>query len=198
MSILRNVILLAGLFGFAAPLAAQEYTFKVDSKFVNIAFESKMEVEDIVGTSRTVSGSAKLVKGGGSFDIVVPVESLKTGIDMRDEHLRGEYWLDAAKYPTLRFYGTSVKDLGSGVYEVAGKFVLRGVEKALVVKVQVATIPAEKAASVGMEKANWIRVRAAFKVRLSDFGVKIPDMAAAKVADEWSISVSLFGKEVAK
>jgi polyisoprenoid-binding protein YceI len=169
----------------------------VDSKFVNISFESKMDVEDIVGTSRSVSGTARL-GSNGSFDIVVPVESLRTGIEMRDEHLRGEYWLNAAKYPEIRFHGTGIKDLGGGVYEVSGKFALHGVEKPLVVKVQVANIPAAKAAAVGMENANWIRVRASFKVKLSDFGVKVPDMAAAKVSDEWSISLSLFGKEVGK
>ncbi len=194
----RTLSVLAILFGFAAPLQAQEYSFQVDGKFVNITFESKMDVEDIVGTSRSVSGQAKLGKGGGSFDLVVPVDSLKTGIDMRDEHLRGGYWLDSAKFPTLRFYGASIKDLGGGTYEVAGKFVLKGVEKALTVKVNVAQIPADKAGAVGMDKVNWIRVRAAFKIKLSDFGIKIPDMAAAKVADEWSISISIFGKEVAK
>lgn len=197
MKLMGTLSTLVVLLAVAAPLKAQEYSFAVDSKFVNITFESKMDVEDIVGTSRTIAGTAKLGKAA-SFDITVPVDSLKTGIDMRDEHLRGGYWLDSAKFPNVRFYGASIKDLGGGTYEVAGKFVLKGVEKAMTVKVAVAQIPADKAGAVGMDKVNWVRVRASFKIKLSDFGIKIPDMAAAKVSDEWTVSLSIFGKEVAK
>lgn len=197
MKLVATISFLAVVFAIGTPAMGQEYTFAVDSKFVNITFESKMHVEDIVGTSRTISGTAKLGKVA-SFDLTVPVESLKTGIDMRDEHLRGGYWLDSAKYPNVRFYGTGIRDLGDGSYEVSGKFVLKGVEKAMTVKVAVAKIPADKATAVGMEKVNWVRVRTSFKIRLSDFGIKIPDMAAAKVSDEWTVSLSLFGKEASK
>lgn len=178
--------------------SAQTYDFKVDSKFVNITFESKMDLEDIVGTSRTVTGTAKLTKGATSFDLSVPVDSMMTGIEVRDDHMRNEYWLNAAKYPNIRFYGQSIKEIGGGVYEVAGKFVMRGVEKPLTVKVNVAKIPADKAGAAGMEKVNWVRLRASFKIKLSDHGLKVPEMAAAKVADEWNVSISIFGKEVAK
>ncbi|MBM4373269.1 MAG: hypothetical protein FJ098_16555 [Deltaproteobacteria bacterium] len=45
-----------------------------------------------------------------------------------------------------------------------------------------------------MGKVAWVRIRGEFQVRLSDFGVTIPAMAAAKVNDLWTVRVSLFGK----
>lgn len=174
---------------------AQDFSFDVDAKFVNISFESIKDLEDILGVSRSVSGSATLKGKSATFDIRVPVASLRTGIDLRDEHMRSEHWLDAARYPHIRFYGDSIKELGPGKYEVKGNFSMHGVDKPLTVVVDVVAISPEQAKAAGMEAKKWVKVRASFVVRLSDHGIKVPDMALAKVSDEWRINVSIFGKE---
>jgi polyisoprenoid-binding protein YceI len=186
--------------GLLLPTAAvaQTYDFGVDSKFVNIAFESRMDVEDILGVSHSITGTASLAPGAGSFDFKVPVDSLRTGIDLRDEHLRSEYWLDAKKYPAIAFKGSRIKSLGGDRYEVSGTFSLHGVGKPLTVTVEATRIGRELAVKAGMKEANWLRVRAEFEVKLSDFGVAIPDMAAAKVSDSWKVRLSLFAMETAK
>lgn len=191
----------AAIYMFLAILAvpfgasAQEYDFAVHSKFVNITFESQMDVEDIIGTSNSIKGFLSLKGDSGKFKLAVPVDTLKTGIDMRDEHIRSEHWLNSAKYPDISFSGASVTDQGQGKYKVTGKFIIKGVEKASSVQVQTRKIPAATAKKLNMGDGNWLRVRAEFKVKLSDHGVKIPDMAAAKVNDEWTVKVSLFAKE---
>ena len=174
---------------------AQTYSFDVDGKFVNIAFESRMDVEDILGTSHSVSGHVRLTgDSGGSFKLEVPVDTLKTGIDMRDEHLRPAHWLDAEKHPKISFEGDSVRSLGNGKYAITGNFTLHGVSRELTVTIDSREIPKERAASLGMGDTAWMRVRGEFTVKLSDFGVRIPGMAAAKVNDEWTVKVSLFAK----
>ncbi len=183
---------------FIAPSAAraQTYDFGVESKFVNITFESKADVEDILGTSASISGTVRLdPKGSGSFRLVVPVASMKTGIDLRDEHLRSAYWLDAEKYPNIVFEGEKLRKLAEGKWEVAGKFSLHGVTKPLTVTVDTSVIPKERAAKANMGEVEWLRVRGEFSVRLSDFGVKIPDGVVGKVNDSWTVRVSLFGKK---
>jgi len=110
-----------------SPARAQTYDFGVESKFVNITFESKADVEDILGTSSAVAGTVTLDgKGGGSFRLAVPVASMKTGLDARDEHLRSAYWLDAEKHPDIVFEGDTVKRLADGKWEVAGQLALHG------------------------------------------------------------------------
>ena len=48
------------------------------------------------------------------------------------------------------------------------------------------------AQKAGLEPGEWIRVTAPFKIKLSDFGVKIPEMAAAKVNDTWQLNIQAY------
>src|SRR5262245_45664247 len=93
--------------------APDETTFYVGHhpKFVNITFESQADIETIVGTTNAAKGTVKadLEKGTGSVTLSVPVASMKTGIDMRDEHLRSKDWLEAAKFPDITFVSKKVE-----------------------------------------------------------------------------------------
>jgi len=189
------IALMAALLAPAAA-GAQSYSFDVHPKFVNISFESKMEIEDIFGTTHAVKGWLKLNrKGGGKFRLEVPVASLKTGIAMRDDHLRSKMWLNAGKHPSLVFQGSSLKKLGRDRYLVSGTFSMNGKERPLRVTVHTRPIRKAMAMKLGLGKQDWVRVRGAFSVKLSDYGIKIPKMAAAKVADSWAVKISLFAKE---
>lgn len=181
---------------FSLTAVAKEYSFEVQEKFINITFESAMDVEDIVGTSNSAKGFLKWDgKSAASFKISVPVASLKTGIDMRDEHLRGEYWLDASKHPEIVFEGTSLEALGGSKYKISGKFTLKGVTRPLSFEVDLRELPASVASAQGMGDKAWLRIRGGFTVKLSDYGILIPDMAAAKVNDSWTIKLSVFAQE---
>ena len=99
--------------GLAFAPAPDETTFHVGhhEKFVNITFESQADIETIVGTTNKAKGTVKadLDKGIGSVSITVPVASMKTGIDLRDEHLRSEHWLNAQKFPEITFTSKKVE-----------------------------------------------------------------------------------------
>lgn len=183
-----------------APAAAeaQTYSFGVHPKFVNITFESRMEIEDIFGSTHAVEGWVKLDRKGAAFRLEVPVGSLRTGIDMRDEHLRSETWLDAARYPKIVFEGRSIRDLGKGRYQVSGLLDLHGQKQPRTLAVSAQRIPQKLAERLGLGDAEWIRVRGTFKVKLSDHGVRIPEMTAAKVNDLWTVKVSLFAKQTVR
>lgn len=185
-----------------APFAAQaeEYSFDVPEKLVVVTFESRMEVEDILGTTRSVQGHVRLDgperpggEAGGSFVVEVPVASLKTGIDLRDEHLRSEAWLDGTRFPTIRFEGTTLRKMTDTRYAVSGTFTMHGVARPLALEVDVQRIPSDRATKLGLGEGDWLRVRGELRVKLSDHGVTIPAMTAAKVSDEWTVKVSLFG-----
>ena len=49
------------------------------------------------------------LRGKAKLKLSVPVDSLRTGIAARDEHLRSEHWMHAARYPAITFSGTATK-----------------------------------------------------------------------------------------
>ncbi len=117
----RSLLLVAslGLGGVAnaqeaAPAAAPAAATKAVELGGQMKFLSDAPVEKIFGTVDGVSGklatdAADLAKTTGKF--TVPVASMKTGNDKRDEHLRNDAWLDAAKFPEITFDVKSVKVL---------------------------------------------------------------------------------------
>jgi polyisoprenoid-binding protein YceI len=198
---MRNIqskILLVTVGALVLPQAAsaQTYRFDVPEKLVNIAFESRMDLEDILGSSNQVSGEVSRSKDGRvSFHVKVPVASLRTGIALRDEHLRSSHWLDAKQFPAIELKGTSARKIGKDKWRLSGTFTLRGVARPLEVDLEVKEIPAAVAARAGLDKVNWIRVRGELQVKLSSHGLQVPSMVAAKVSDRWTVRVSLFAKE---
>jgi polyisoprenoid-binding protein YceI len=87
---------------------------------------SKMANAEIVGQARFISDAPiEKVEGTGEIkgqlsilpkdisslkaSLKIPVASMKTGNDTRDEHLRAQDWLDAARCPNLIFETQKVK-----------------------------------------------------------------------------------------
>ncbi len=173
---------------------SETYTFGVSDQRTTVTFESETDFETILGSTNKLSGTLNgdLKAGTAALSLALPVASLNTGIDLRDEHIRSEHWLDAGKYPEITFVTDSMKRASGDTWKIKGKFTMHGVTKPIKTTVTIKEIPATTAKKAGLESGNWIRATAAFSVKLSDFGVKIPDMAAAKVNDEWTIKLQSF------
>ena len=186
-------LILAACMAVPAVSQADATTFLVRADGKSKAtFVSDAPLETMVGKSSKVSGSltvdpADITKTTGSF--TVPVVSLRTDNDLRDEHLQGDGWLDAKKTPNIHFEITEVilgkKDspaLKSGKYrkvQVKGKFSAHGVSKPVLAKGTV----------------NWsgkqLRIKADFTVVLEDHNVSVPSIVRLKVANDIAVSVDL-------
>jgi polyisoprenoid-binding protein YceI len=62
------------------------------------------------------------------FDCTVDVESINTGNGMKNTHAKSEKWLDATKYPVIRFTSKSIRKTDSG-FEAVGTLDFHGVQK---------------------------------------------------------------------
>ena len=115
----------------ALPSVAAEYKFGVSSQRTNITFQSETDFETILGSSNKMSGvaHADFQEGTADVKLSVPVESLRTGIDLRDEHLRSPMWLDAGTHPAISFESTSAKQAGKGKWKIKGNFTMHGVTR---------------------------------------------------------------------
>lgn len=160
-----------------------------------IVFESNTALEDMVGRTNKVTGSitGDTAKRTGTGKIVVDLASLNSGIDLRDEHMRSEGWLNVAKYPTATFETTSVKYTSGNDFAVSGKFTLHGVTKAIKATATIKYMPESEVTKRNRFAGDVVQVKTKFSIKLSDYGVKIPDMAKDKVSNTIKISVSIVG-----
>lgn len=181
----------------SATALAQARSFAVGGSNNRIRFTSDAPLETMVGTSSSVSGSftidpANLATARG--EIEVPITSLRTGIDLRDHHLRSDTWLDASRYPTARFelIGVSgASSLSPGREQrltLRGRFTLHGRTHDVSAEAR-ATWFADASGAGG----NSITVRARFTVRLTDYGVSVPEVVRLKVANEIVVDVRITG-----
>jgi polyisoprenoid-binding protein YceI len=169
----------------AEGLPGKKYVMGKKPQLTTLVATSVTEIENFTIQTSAIAGYVGIdaEKGLGGVRLRVPVAQLKTGIDARDEHLRGPQWLDAAKHPDLYFESTKATKKDDKTWTVEGNFSMHGVTKPLAMDVAVQEVPAEE-----IKKANWgekpgLRCTGEFKLKLSDFGVKIPEGAIAKVND---------------
>ncbi|MFC7321598.1 YceI family protein [Halobacillus campisalis] len=62
-----------------------------------------------------------------SVKVTIPVASINTGNEDRDNHLRTGDFFEAEKYPNMVFESKSIKKISDEEYEVTGDFTIKGV-----------------------------------------------------------------------
>jgi polyisoprenoid-binding protein YceI len=189
---LLSLALLLAPLAYTASAAAEGQTFQVDSSGgSSIQFVSDAPLEKFTGKSTALSGEIKVdpdKPAGAKGDIKLDAASIKTNVALRDEHLAGENWLDAKKYPQARFVISKISGADklkpNDVTEVTvqGKFTLHGVTKDVNTKAKVRYTPGAKAA---------LRVQASFTVHLEDYKVSIPSIVALKVSPDIVVNVDI-------
>lgn len=128
----------------------------------------------ISGKSPKVIGELKLNENKASGMFKLPLASLKTGMDLRDEHMTEKY-LEVGKYPeaTLTLKEFDLKEEG----EAMGILKLHNVEK---------TIPITYSSE---RDGNVLKVKTDFKLVLSDFAIDIPSFQGITVAKDIQLQV---------
>lgn len=182
--------------------AGVAYHFGTHPARTTVTFESETSLETIHGITHEMSGSADLdfEKGEGSVELKVPVKSMDTGIEKRNEHLQSETWLDAAKFPEVVFKARTLKRVKTDeaskreTWAYEGDLTIHGVTKALKGEAMVLRIPEEPAKKLG--EGDWVKIKTRFDVALADFAIKVPDFAAAKVSPTWTVTFDCFGTTV--
>ncbi|MCK6479198.1 MAG: YceI family protein [Planctomycetaceae bacterium] len=185
-----------------APAAEKKgvvYHFGVTEQRTNILFESETTVETIHGITHSVKGKGTFDfdAGTGEADLVVPVNSLKTGMEARDGHMYGEDWLDAAKYPEIVLKAKSLKRVKvldekamKETWAYEGTLTIKGKSNDVKGEALVQRIPEELGKKLG--RGQWLKVKAEFSITIKDYGIEVPAASAAKVSDVWDIKIDLF------
>lgn len=181
--------------------ASGEQTFNFTDKGGRnqTTFFSTTPVEDINGLGNGVTGSVSFnvndlttLKG----KVSVSVASIKTGIDLRDEHMRSAGWLNAESFPEISFDIKKVSDIKSVAdnkltAKVNGNFTLHGVTKEVTANATL-TFLDESEMTKSRAPGDLLGVQAKFNVKLSDFGVS-NKIIGQKVSENIEVSVNVVG-----
>jgi polyisoprenoid-binding protein YceI len=109
------------------------------SAFTSIAQDYKISDGYAVKFSAaSTSGIFKTLKGDISFDeknlaaskfnVTIDVASINTGNGLKNTHAKGDKWLDAKKFPVIKFTSKAITKSGNG-YNAKGELAMHGVKK---------------------------------------------------------------------
>ena len=109
-----------------------------------------------------------VVQEGDFYVLKVPMDTVKTGIDLRDSHMKEKY-VETGKFPNaeLKVPKSSLKE--GGGQNVKGLFKVHGVEKEVAVNYSVS------------KDAGAMAVKGTFNINLKNHGIEVPSYLGVTV-----------------
>ena len=155
--------------------AHSEINFVADSRMLSAhGFFGKWDADVKLDAARYENSSVA---------ITIDAASINTRVDMRDNHLRSADFFDVAKYPTITFKSTGVKQTAANKLEITGDLTVKGVTKKIVVP-----------ASVMFYDKGVGRFRGTLTILRKDFGVSY-DPAVNPIENEVQVQWDIALKE---
>lgn len=119
------------------------------------------------------------------FDFTIDANSINTGIEMRDNHLKSEDFFDVAKHKQISFVSTSVKKVKDNQYKLHGNLTIKGITKAVVFDLTYGGMIADD--GQGNQKVGF---QATTTIDRTDFNINY-DPTGAGIAKEVTLVVNL-------
>lgn len=180
---MKKSILIVALVTLGTPVFAAVQSIAAKGGGVEFLAIGKPSFIKIHGKGSAATGKLNVEgeKVSGQFEF--ELNSLATGIETRDDHMKNKY-LEVGKFPKAALdlksasplAGWSLKKPAVKDAEFNGTLTLHGVSKPVTGKFQV---------------SDTGGVSVDFKVKLTDYGVAIPQFAGITVADEVEITVKI-------
>jgi polyisoprenoid-binding protein YceI len=141
----------------------------VDPMHSEIQFKVKhLVISTVTGAFKNFSGEVNTTGEGfenAGIHITMDVSSIDTNQPLRDEHLKGNDFFDAANYPEISFTSTSFTKMAGDDYKLGGNLTMKGVTKPVVLDVEYG----------GSEKDQYGNIKHGFevtgKINRKEFGL---------------------------
>ncbi len=185
---LKPFPLLLGLLALAPAAHADDFLIDAEGAHAFIHFKiSHLGYSWLLGRFNRFEGRFSYDENdpaGSQVTVTVDVASIDSNHAERDKHLRGERFLDAARYPQARFASTGFSQREDGTAALDGDFTLHGVTRPLRIEVR----------PVGHGMDPWGGYRRGFegdaRIRLKDYGI---DYDLGPAAREVALSLYVEG-----
>ncbi len=168
-------------------------TWKSDKMHSQLKFDvTHMGVSTVSGAFTDFDATVTASKADFSdavFSLTAKSESINTGVEPRNNHLKTADFFDVATYPIVTFTSTSINKISEGKYTLNGNLTMHGVTKPVILDLWyrgTITNP--------MSKKEVTGFRATGKINRADFGIgsKFP---GAVVSEEVTLTADgEFGK----
>ncbi len=146
----------------------QTSTWELDPENSSVGFACKHVFTNVRGMFHQPSGTITLdeaTPANSKVSATINVNSITTGVEERDTHLKGPDFFDAAKYPVITFVSTSFRKSSDTSYAVTGDLTMHGVTKPATLAV---TAPPPFEHAGGTRRG----IEAALTVNRKDFGLR--------------------------
>ncbi|MBI4752728.1 MAG: YceI family protein [Acidobacteria bacterium] len=137
-TMVRAALLLLTLTASLTVLAADPKveTYAIDPAHSTVGFSVEhMTVSQVTGKFTSLKGAIVHDEGDvtkSSVEVAIKAESVDTGIDGRDKHLRTADFFDVEKFPEITFKSSKVTKKGKNLF-CTGTFTMHGVSKEITI-----------------------------------------------------------------
>jgi polyisoprenoid-binding protein YceI len=161
-------------------ICSEVYCQAYKSEKGQIEFISEAPLNKFTGKSSSLKGLIDFDKN--LLDFYLDLNTLKTGIGLRDRHMRENY-LETDKFPFAEFTGKleslPILEEGKQIEVMAiGKFKIHGVEKDL------------KVPGILTKKNKQLNLQANFSILLGDFDIAVPKVVFYELAEEQLVRIN--------
>lgn len=197
----RSFLILASLL-VAAPAAATDFAVMAGTS--GVSFTSDALLETIRGTTADVSGSISVdlaAPNGATGVVSFAATALRTGNDMRDEHLHSDDWLGSGDVTftiaSVETDATALVHGESASATVTGSLTIKGTSQDVSVAATVTyyEIDSPQVAGTAYIENNLLRVTTEFDIQLSDFGINVPAPLQNKLSNTLTLDVRVTAQE---
>jgi polyisoprenoid-binding protein YceI len=170
----------------------------IDPAHSEIEFKVRaLLISTVTGRFRTFHASIENDKEDFSdarITFEAEVNSISTGNDMRDGHVKSDDFFNAEKFPYIRFVSDDVKKIKDNKYQVAGNITIRDVTKPIVLDVTYngQMLDSQKNTKAGFEIKG--------RINRKEFGLKwngVTDAGTLVASDEVDLDLNIQMKKVA-
>lgn len=129
---MKRIILVTIVFCFLAVYNLNAQALKPVETESSVTFVIRNMGMDVDGSLKGLKGAinfnpAQAAKG--SFDVTADVNTINTGIEKRDNHLKQADFFDAATYPVIQIKSTRILPKSGNIYYAEAKLTMHGVTK---------------------------------------------------------------------
>lgn len=123
-----------------------------------------------------------------NIDVIIPVSSINTENERRDNHLKSEDFFNASEWPNIQFESNEIEQTGDNQFVAHGELTIRDVTREFELPFELLGVM-DHPMQEGKKVAG---ITASAQLNRTDFGVGVGDWAAtAVVGDEVNIQLNL-------
>ena len=192
---MSQILILISAFALlpTAELYSQSFEFDKGHTFINFSVE-RFGSARVIGRFNEFNGTLNFDPAKQQIlnsELSINANSLDTGHDVRDGHLKGNIWLDTQNYKEIKFSLTSIISRGSSTI-AKGNLTIKDITKMIEFPVVI------KGPNIDPTKNTTIGISASLKINRQDFGLsfsKLMDNGALFIGNEVIITVEALAQQ---